>query len=163
MQKRYQYCMSGMFAATDQNYYEINIPSPHTYETEEEAMADGAFGYRFVLLPGGKGPQVVIFEGSGFRLVCDGKENYIKDWVEGDIVEIYDFDEFTKAGGYIRLLNSELGDDVCIIEDSDFLDTDKTFADIFPNMEYLKLYYIDNLAYSIDEITEGLIIKQSKV
>ena len=34
--------MSGMFAATDQNYYEINIPSPHTYETEEEAMADGA-------------------------------------------------------------------------------------------------------------------------
>ena len=57
------------------------------------------------LLPGGKGPQVVIFEGSGFRLVCDGKENYIKDWVEGDIVGIYDFDEFTKAGGYIRLLN----------------------------------------------------------
>lgn len=56
MQKRYQYCMSGMFAATDQNHYEINIPSPHTYETEEEAMADGAFGYRFVLLPGGKGP-----------------------------------------------------------------------------------------------------------
>ena len=43
MQKRYQYCMSGMFAATDQNHYEINIPSPHTYETEEEAMADGAF------------------------------------------------------------------------------------------------------------------------
>ena len=40
MQKRYQYCMSGMFAATDQNHYEINIPSPHTYETEEEAMAD---------------------------------------------------------------------------------------------------------------------------
>lgn len=79
MQKRYQYCMSGMFAATDQNHYEINIPSPHTYETEEEATADGAFGYRFVLLPGGKGPQVVIFEGSGFRLVCDGKENYIKD------------------------------------------------------------------------------------
>ena len=37
---------------------------------------------------------------------------------------------FTKAGGYIRLLNPELGDDVCIIEDSDFLDTDKTFADI---------------------------------
>ena len=82
-------------------------------------------------------------------------ENYIKDWVEGDIVGIYDFDEFTKAGGYIRLLNPELGDDVCIIEDSDFLDTDKTFADIFPNMEHLKLYYIDNLAYSIDEITEG--------
>lgn len=92
---------------------------------------------------------------SGFRLVCDGKENYIKDWVEGDIVGIYDFDEFTKAGGYIRLLNPELRDDVCIIEDSDFLDTDKTFADIFPNMEHLKLYYIDNLAYSIDEITEG--------
>ena len=78
-------------------------------------------------------------------------------------IQRYDFDEFTKAGGYIRLLNPELGDDVCIIEDSDFLDTDKTFADIFPNMEHLKLYYIDNLAYSIDEITEGLIIKQSKV
>ena len=68
MQKRYQYCMSGMFAATDQNHYEINIPSPHTYETEEEAMADGAFGYRFVLLPGGKGPQVVMFGEKAFAL-----------------------------------------------------------------------------------------------
>ena len=48
MQKRYQYCMSGMFAATDQNHYEMNIPSPHTYQTGEEAMAVGAFGYRFV-------------------------------------------------------------------------------------------------------------------
>lgn len=74
---------------------------------------------------------------------------------KGEIELRYDFDEFTKAGGYIRLLNPELGDDVCIIEDSDFLDTDKTFADIFPNMEHLKLYYIDNPAYSIDEITEG--------
>lgn len=155
MKKRYQYCMSGMFAATDQNHYEINIPSLYTYETKDEAMKDEAFGYRFVLLPDGKGPQVVIFEGSGFSFVSNEKEMYVKDWVEGDIVEIYDFDEFTKAGGYIRLLNPELGDDVCIIEDSDFLDTDKTFADIFHNMEHLKLYYIDNLAYSIDEITEG--------
>ena len=65
MQKRYQYCMSGMFAATDQNHYEINIPSPHTYETEEEAMADGAFGYRFVLLP----------------VVKDHKQLYLKDLV----------------------------------------------------------------------------------
>lgn len=82
-------------------------------------------------------------------------DEIVKKDTENQGVGIYDFDEFTKAGGYIRLLNPELGDDVCIIEDSDFLDTDKTFADIFPNMEHLKLYYIDNLAYPIDEITEG--------
>ena len=58
--------MSGMFAATDQNHYEINIPSPHTYETEEEAMADGAFGYRFVLLPGGKGHKQLYLKDLAF-------------------------------------------------------------------------------------------------
>lgn len=154
MGKRYQYYMSGMFHATDQNRYEINVPSPYTYKTEEEAMADGSFGYRFVLLPNGKGPQVVIFEESGFDLIGNGEKKELNEWVGGNIVKIYDFEEFTKAGGYIRLLNPKLEDHVGFVDDSDFLETDKTFADVFPNMEKQKMYCIDNLAYFIDEITD---------
>lgn len=154
MKKRYQYYAYSIFDATDGNRYEIAIPSPNTYETKEEAMADKVLGYRFVLLPDAKGPQVVIFKKYGSTFVKDEKEKYvIKDWVGGYVFEIYDFDEFTKAGGYIRLFNSELKN-ITIIEDSDFLETDKTFADIFPNMEYLKLDYIDDQSYSINEISE---------
>lgn len=151
MKKRYQYYAYSIFDATDGNRYEIAIPSPYTYKTKEEAMADKVLGYRFVLLPDGKGPQVAIFEGSGFGAGYDGKENYVRG--EEGVIEIYDFDEFTKAGGYIRLFNPELKN-ITIIEDSDFLETDKTFADIFPNMEYLKLDYIDDQSYSINEISE---------
>lgn len=153
MKKRYQYCMYGMFDAIDGNRYDIAIPSPNTYETKEEAMADKVLGYRFVLLPDAKGPQVVIFKKYGSSFVKNEKEKYVKDWVGGYVFEMYDFNKFTKTGGYIRLLNPKRGN-VGIIEDSDFLETDKTFADIFPNMKQLKLYYIDAQAYSIEEIPE---------
>lgn len=158
MKKRYQYYAYSIFDATDGNRYEIAIPSPNTYETKEEAMADKVLGYRFVLLPDAKGPQVVIFKKYGSTFVKDEKEKYvIKDWVGGYVFEMYDFNKFTKTGGYIRLLNPLLNPkrgNVGIIEDSDFLETHKTFADIFPNMKQLKPYYIDAQAYSINEISE---------
>ena len=34
---------------------------------------------------------------------------------------------------------------------TDFVDTEKTFVDIFPNMQEQRLYYIDNEAYFIKE------------
>ena len=35
--------------------------------------------------------------------------------------------------------------------ETDFLDTNETFKDVFPNMEWYKTYYIDNEAYYIKE------------
>lgn len=34
-------------------------------------------------------------------------------------------------------------------------DTNKTFADVFPNIEQGKLYYVDDESYSVEEVTEG--------
>lgn len=57
-------------------------------------------------------------------------------------------------GGYIRQLKPEAKEKF-IIDDSDFVDTDKTFADVFPNIEQEKLYYVDDESYSVEEVTEG--------
>ena len=38
MAKKYRYFMSGMFEPTDGEMYEINIPSPHVYDSETEAL-----------------------------------------------------------------------------------------------------------------------------
>lgn len=35
---------------------------------------------------------------------------------------------------------------------TDFLDIDKTFRDVYPNMQKQKLYYIDNEAYYAEKI-----------
>lgn len=43
----------------------------------------------------------------------------------------------------------------CVVDESDFMETDKTFADIFPNMKKHKLYYIDDEAYKISEIEDN--------
>lgn len=39
-------------------------------------------------------------------------------------------------------------------DESDFVDTDKSFADVFPNMEQGKLYYVDDEAYFIGNVTK---------
>ncbi len=43
-----------------------------------------------------------------------------------------------------------------VIDESDFVNTDKTFADIFPNMVKHKLYYIDDEAYKISKIEDNV-------
>jgi hypothetical protein len=40
-----------------------------------------------------------------------------------------------------------------VINESDFVNIDKPFADVFLNMEKGKLYYMDREAYYIEEIT----------
>ena len=57
---KYRYLMIGMFCPTDGEDYEINVPSPFLHNSEEEAMADEQWGYRFVLLDNTIGPQLLV-------------------------------------------------------------------------------------------------------
>lgn len=154
MKKKYRYFMSGMFFPTDGEVYEINIPSPLLHDTEDEAKKDENFGYRFVLLNNKIEPEIVVYEKENFEVIGDKEEKYLKQWVEGNILKTYSFEEFKKANGYIRMLKPELKGNGFIDGNTDFLDTDKTFKDIFPNMQKQKLYYIDNEAFYIVEIDE---------
>ena len=152
MKKRYRYFMCGMFCPTDGEEYEINIPSPFLHDSKDEAMQDGNFGYRFVLLNNEIGPEIIVYEKENFRVVENEDKKYLEQWVEGKILKTYSFDEFKKENGYIRMLKPELKGSGYIDGNTDFLDTNKTFKDVFPNMQKQKLYYIDNEAYYIEEI-----------
>jgi len=150
--KMYRYVMCGMFSGTDGEDYEINIPSPFLHNSEGDAMKDSTFGYRFLLIDDIKGPEIAIFENEKFEVVEGEHGKYLKDWVEGNIIKLYTFEEFKDAGGYIRMLKPECKGLGFIDAETDFLDTDKTFKDIFPNMQKQKLYYIDDEAYCIMEV-----------
>lgn len=76
----------------------------------------------------------------------------VRCWVDKNIVGTYTFEEFKNNGGYIRQLKSSSMRKY-VTNESDFVDTDKSFADVFPNVEQGKLYYVDGEAYYIREIT----------
>lgn len=152
MYTKYRYFMCGMFCPTDGEEYEINIPSPFLHDTKDDAMKDGNFGYRFALLNESKGPEIIIYEKENFKVIEDKDDKYLKQWVEGNVLKTYTFEEFRKEKGYIRILKQELKGSGYIDGNTDFLDTDKTFKDVFPNMQKQKLYYIDNEAYYIEKI-----------
>ena len=136
---KYRYFMYGMFYPTDGNTYGINIPSPFMRDSKEEAMADGHFAYRFAKIDESDGPVIVVFEKENFKVVTDEKgRRCLNTWVEGETIGTYTFEQFKKLGGYI-------------MKPDDFLPTEKTFADVFPNIEPDRLYYIDDEAYSIEE------------
>lgn len=150
--KKYRYFMSGMFIPTDGEEYEINIPSPFLYDSKDEAMKDGNYGYRFVYLDNDVEPILVIYEHENFEVVKTNGEKYLKQWVEGSVIQTYTYKEFKEANGYMRMLKPECKGLGFIDGNTDFVDTDKTFKDVFPNMQKQKLYYIDNEAYYIEEI-----------
>lgn len=152
MKSKYRYYMSGMFYPTDGEEYEINIPSPFSYETEGEAKRDGNFGYRFILLDETKGPEIIVYENEKSEVLEENGKKYLKTWVEGNVIKTYSFEEFKEAGGYIRMLKPELKGRGFIDGNTDFVDTDKSFKDVFPNMQKQKLYYIDDEAYFIEKI-----------
>lgn len=152
MTTKYRYFMSGMFVPTDGEEYEINIPSPYLYDTEAEAMKDSSFAYRFALLDDAVGPEVLIYENENFEAVEEGGKRYLNAWIEGNILRTYTFEEFKEAGGYIKMLKPECKGNGFIDGNTDFLDTDKAFKDVFPNMKKQKLYYIDAEAYWIEKI-----------
>ena len=150
---KYRYFMSGMFYPTDGNEYEINIPSPVIHDSKEEAMADGNFGYRFIQIDRAVGPVIVIFENEKYKVTTDEKGQFcLEQWVEGKIIGTYTFEQFKKSGGYIRMLKPECKGRGFIDGNTDFVPTEKTFTDIFPDIQPQKLYYIDNEAYWINEI-----------
>lgn len=144
MAKKYRYFMNGIISPTDGEEYEINIPSPYLYNSKNEAMKAQSFGYRFILLDKNVGPQIVIFENENLK-------NENQACVSGKPIAMYDFSEFKKLGGYIRMLKPECKCLAYIDGNTDFVDTEKTFVDIFPNMQEQRLYYIDNEAYYIKE------------
>ena len=155
MGKKYRYFMSGMFIPTDGNEYEINIPSPFLYNSKDETMNDERFGYRFICLNGDTEPILVIFEDEKFEVIEDDGEKYLKQWVEGNVVKTYTYKEFKDANGYMRMLKPECKGLGFIDGNTDFVDTDKTFTDVFPNICKNKLYYIDSEAYYIEEVAIG--------
>lgn len=155
MEKKYRYFMCGMFCPTDGEEYEIEIPSPFLHNSKDSAMKDGHLGYRFGYLDELKGPAIIIYENEKFEVVEDGDKKYLKQWVEGSVLKTYTFEEFKNKKGYIRMLKPELKGAGYIDADTDFINTDKTFEDVFPNMDKTKLYYIDNEAYYIEETEES--------
>lgn len=149
---KYRYFMSGMFSPTDGEEYEINIPSPFEHNLKNQAMKDGRFGYRFVWDEILKEPVVVVFSDEKFKMSKKNGIPYLKQWVEGPEITRYSFEEFKKAGGYMRMLKPECKGLGFIDENTDFVDTNKTFSDVFPNMDKQKLYYINNEAYCLEEM-----------
>ena len=143
--------MCGMFDGTDGNRYNICIPSPFVRDSKAEAMKDENFAYRFWTTDSTE-PMLVAFANEHFESINNGKMQ-LKCWVDKDVVGTYTFEEFKENGGYIRQLKpSSRGK--YVTDESDFVDVEKSFADVFPNMEQGKLYYVDDESYSVEEVTE---------
>ncbi len=97
------------------------------------------------------GPMLIAFANEHFEPVNNSKMQ-LKCWVDKNVVGAYTFEEFKKNGGHIRQLKQSSRRKY-VTDESDFVDTDKSFADVFPNMEKGKLYYVDGEAYYIKETT----------
>ena len=96
------------------------------------------------------GPILIAFTNEHFESMNNGKMQ-LKCWVDKNVVGAYTFEEFKKNGGHIRQLKQSSRGKY-VTDESDFVDTDKSFANVFPNMEKGKLYYVDGEAYSIEEM-----------
>ena len=146
---KYRYFMYGMFDGTDGNRYDICIPSPFVQNSEVEAMKDENLAYRFCTIYSAE-PMLVAFANEHFEPMNNGKMQ-LKCWVDKHIIGTYTFEEFRKNGGYIRQLKpSSRGK--YVTDESDFVDVDKSFAEVFPYIEKGKLYYIDDESYFVVEI-----------
>lgn len=152
MKKQFRYFACGLFFPTDGEVYEINIPSPFLHNSKKEAMNDDPFGYRFCLRDDTIGPEIIVYEKENFEFVENGDEKFFKVWVDGNILKTYSFEEFKKENGYIRMLKPECKGSRYFDGNTDFIDTDKTFRDVFPNMKKQKLYPIGDEAYCIEEV-----------
>lgn len=146
--KKYRYYMCGMFSGTDGNRYDICIPSPFVRNSKSEAMKDADFAYRFWAIDSAE-PMLIAFANEHFEPMNNGKMQ-LRCWVDKHIIGTYTFEEFRKNGGYIRQLKpSSRGK--YVIDESDFVDVDKSFAEVFPYIEKGKLYYIDDESYFVAE------------
>lgn len=146
--KKYRYYMCGMFSGTDGNRYDICIPSLFVRNSKSEAMKDADFAYRFWAIDSAE-PMLIAFANEHFEPMNNGKMQ-LRCWVDKHIIGTYTFEEFRKNGGYIRQLKpSSRGK--YVTDESDFVDVDKSFAEVFPYIEKGKLYYIDDESYFVAE------------
>lgn len=130
---KYKYFMNGMLDGTDGKTYEIEVPSIFSYDSKSDAMKDSELKCGIILTSGMNEPELAVIS-------------------EENIIKTYTYDELKKCGGYIRVLKDKCKDCSYIDSAKDFADTDKTFKDIFPDIEKEKLYYVDNEAYCIKKI-----------
>ena len=145
---KYRYFMYGMFDGTDGNRYDICIPSPFVRDSKGEAMKDENIAYRFCAIDSVE-PMLVAFANEHFEPMNNGKMQ-LRCWVDKRIIGTYTFEEFRKNGGYIRQLKpSSRGK--YVTDESDFVDVDKSFAEVFPYIEKGKLYYIDDESFFVAE------------
>lgn len=145
---KYRYFMYGMFDGTDGNRYDICIPSPFVRDSKAEAMKDENFAYRFGAIDSAE-PMLIAFANEHFEPMNNGKMQ-LRCWVDKHIIGTYTFEEFKKNDGYIRQLKpSSRGK--YVTDESDFVDVDKSFAEVFPYIEKGKLYYIDDESYFVAE------------
>lgn len=145
---KYRYFMYGMFDGTDGNRYDICIPTPFVRNSKVEAMKDENLAYRFCAIDSAE-PMLVAFANEHFEPMNNGKMQ-LRCWVDKHIIGTYTFEEFRKNGGYIRQLKpSSRGK--YVTDESDFVDVDKSFAEVFPYIEKGKLYYIDDESYFVVE------------
>lgn len=148
----YRYFMYGVFDGTDGNRYSICIPSPFVRNSKVETMKDENFAYRFLAIDSA-GSMLIAFANEHFEPIKNGKMQ-LKCWVDKNVVGTYTFEEFKKNGGHIRQLKQSSRGKY-VTDESNFVDTDKSFADVFPNMEKGKLYYVDGETYYIGEVVTG--------
>lgn len=149
--KKYRYFMCGMFDGTDGNRYNICIPSPFVRVAKVEAMNDENIAYRFCAIYSAE-PMLVAFANEHFEPMNNGKMQ-LKCRADKNVVGAYTFEEFKKNGGHIRQMKQSSRGKY-VTDESDFVDTDKSFVDVFQNMEKGKLYYVDGEAYKISEVED---------
>lgn len=148
----YRYFMYGMFDGTDGNRYDICIPSPFVRNSKSEAIKDENLAYRFCAIDSAE-PVLIAFANEHFEPMNNGKMQ-LRCWVDKRIIGTYTFEEFRKNGGYIRQLKpSSRGK--YVTDESDFVDVDKSFAEVFPYIEKGKLYYIDDESFFVAEKENG--------
>lgn len=144
----YRYFMYGMFDGTDGNRYDICIPSPFARNSKGEAMKDENLAYRFCAIDSAE-PMLIAFANEHFEPMNNGKMQ-LKCWVDKNVVGASTFEDFKKNGGHIRQLKSSSRGKY-VTDESDFVDVDKSFAEVFPYIEKGKLYYIDDESYFVAE------------
>lgn len=107
----YRYFMCGMFNGTDENRYDIYIPSPFVRNLKVETMKDENFAYRFLAIDSA-GPMLIAFANEHFEPMNNGKMQ-LKCWVDKHIIGVYTFEEFKKNGRCIRQLKPSSKKGIC--------------------------------------------------
>lgn len=156
--KKFRYHNVAIFLGIDDEEYQIDIPSPFLCDTKEDAKKSEDLTPRFLRITGVpilEEPLLVLYDKP--EDVEKGTTKEGKDCLfirtQGEIIKTYTYEEFKMAGGTLKMLKPECKGNIMTYED-DYIETSKTFAQCFPNMQTNKTYYVDSEAYWIEEIEE---------